>query len=81
MFLGQVIVHTATGLTVTVKVQVAELLAQSNAVQVTVVVPTLKDEPDAGVQVITAGVPAPFGLVGRPAGQMSGQLSVTVGFA
>ena len=68
MFLGQVIVHTATGLTVTVNVQVAELLAQSNAVQVTVVVPTLKDEPDAGVQLITAE-------------QVSGQLSVTVGFA
>jgi hypothetical protein len=68
MFLGQVIVHTATALTVTVNVQVAELLAQSNAVQVTVVVPTLKDEPDAGVQLITAE-------------QVSGQLSVTVGFA
>jgi hypothetical protein len=70
MFAGQVMVQTP--LTVTVNVQIAELPAQSKAVQVTVVVPFWNVEPDGGLQEITAGVPPE---------QMSGQLSVTVGLA
>jgi hypothetical protein len=57
---GQVIVHWVT---VTVKVQVVILLDASVAVQVTVVVPTGKVEPDDGVHEVVA----------------PGQLSVAVG--
>jgi hypothetical protein len=51
-------------LTVTVNEQLAELFTASFTVQLTVVVPFWKVEPDAGAQV---GVPTP------------GQLSLTVG--
>ena len=74
MFAGQVIVQ---GTTVTVKLQLAVLPAQSQAVQVTVVVPTGKVEPDGGVQVATPGSHLPVGL--PVFGQTSEQLSVTVG--
>jgi hypothetical protein len=47
MFAGQVIAHSWT---VTVKEQFAVLPEASVAVQVTVVVPGLKQVPDAGVQ-------------------------------
>jgi len=50
--------------TVTVNEQLAVLPIASDTVQVTVVTPTLKDEPDAGEHI---GVPTP------------GQLSVAVG--
>ena len=50
--------------TVTVKLQLAVLLDASVAVQVTVVVPTLNGEPDAGLQVNVT----------------PGQLSLTVGW-
>ena len=53
-------------LTVTVNEQFAELLDASLTVQLTVVVPFAKVDPDAGVQ---TGVPTP------------GQLSVAVAFA
>jgi hypothetical protein len=46
---GQVIVHE--GDTVTVNVQLLALLAASLAVQVTVVVPTEKLDPDGGMHV------------------------------
>ena len=59
-------VGACVSLTVTVKEQLAELLDASLTVQLTVVVPLLKVEPDAGVQ---TGVPTP------------GQLSVAVAFA
>lgn len=52
------------GMTLTVKLQVAVLLEASVAVQVTVVVPTAKTDPEAGAQ-LNVGF---------------GQLSVTVGF-
>ena len=60
MFAAQLMVQ---GDTVTVKLQVAVLFAASVAVQVTVVVPRLKQVPDGGRQVTVA----------------PGQLSVTVG--
>ena len=59
-------VGACVSLTITVKEQLAELLDASLTVQLTVVVPLLKVEPDAGVQ---TGVPTP------------GQLSVAVAFA
>ena len=61
---GQVIVGGCVSLTVTVKVQLAVLPDESATVQVTVVVPTGKNEPEAGEHV---GAPTP------------GQLSETVG--
>ncbi len=54
MFDGQVIVGAWVSLTVTVKEQVAVLPAPSVAVAVTVVVPRLKVEPDAGLYVTVA---------------------------
>jgi hypothetical protein len=60
---GQVITGGSVSFTVTVKEHVAVLPAASVAVQVTVVFPTGKKVPDAGVQVAVA----------------PGQLSVTVG--
>ena len=59
------IVGACVSLTVTVNEQVAVLLEASLTVQLTVVVPTAKVDPDAGVQ---TGVPTP------------GQLSVAVAF-
>jgi hypothetical protein len=56
MFAGQVIVGAFVSLTVTVKLQLASLLAASLTVQVTVVTPLGKTEPDEGAQV---GVPTP----------------------
>ena len=50
MFAGQVIVGFALSLTVTVKLQIAVLPDASFAVQVTVVVPFGKVEPDGGLQ-------------------------------
>jgi hypothetical protein len=61
---GHVITGGWVSLTVTVNVQLAELPTASMTVQVTVVVPTGKNDPEAGEQ---AGVPTP------------GQLSLTVG--
>ncbi len=58
------IIGGCVSLTVMVKVQLAVLPDESATVQVTVVVPTGKNEPDAGKQI---GVPTP------------GQLSDTVG--
>jgi hypothetical protein len=53
MFAGQVIVHGAAGLTVTVKLQLASVLFDpSFPEQLTVVVPVEKLEPDGGVQVM-----------------------------
>jgi hypothetical protein len=72
MFAGQVITQ---GTTVTVKLQLAEFPAQSQASQFTVVVPTGNVEPDGGVQVVTPGVHLPAGLFR----QTNGQLSITVG--
>ena len=48
MFAGQVIDGACVSLTVMLKEQVDELLDASVARNVTVVVPTEKDEPDAG---------------------------------
>jgi hypothetical protein len=56
MFAGQVIGGPVTSLTVTVKVQEPVLPDASVAVQVTVVVPTGKPDPDAGTH-MTVGVP------------------------
>jgi hypothetical protein len=56
MFAGHVTVGAMTSLTVTVNVQVPVLPDASVAVQVTVVVPTGKLEPDAGAH-MTVGVP------------------------
>ncbi len=61
---GHVMVGGCVSLTVTVNVQLAELLEESLTVQVTVVVPLGKKVPEAGEQ---EGVPTP------------GQLSETVG--
>ena len=47
MFAGQVIVGACVSLTVTVKEQVAELLAASVARKVTDVLPKAKNEPEA----------------------------------
>jgi hypothetical protein len=63
-FAGQVIDGGCVSLTVTVNEHVAVLPEASVTVQVTVVVPTAKVEPDAGEQI---GDPTP------------GQLSLTVG--
>lgn len=63
MFAGQVMLGFCVSFTRTVNVQVAVLLEASVAVQVTVVVPTWKVEPDAGEQEAVA----------------PGQLSVGVG--
>ncbi len=62
-FVGHVIVGTRVSVTVTVNEQVAVLFDASRAVQVTVVTPTLKLDPEAGTHVTVA----------------PGQLSVTVG--
>jgi len=62
---GQVIAGGCVSLTVTVNVQLAELLDASLTVQVTVVVPFWNVDPDGGVQ---DGVPTP------------GQLSLAVAF-
>ena len=62
-------------MTVTVNEQLAVLPLASVAVQVTVVVPFGKIEPDAGLQV-AGQLPAPLGRAGVPP---QGQLSVTVG--
>lgn len=56
---GQVIVGACVSLTVTVKEQLAGLPAASLTVQLTVVVPFGKVEPDGGVQ---TGVPTPVQL-------------------
>jgi len=56
IFAGQVIVGACVSLTVTVKVHELLLPLASATVQVTVVVPFGKLEPDAGTQ---TGVPAP----------------------
>jgi len=64
MLAGQVIVGGCVSFTVMVNVQEAELAAKSATLQVTVVVPLGKNEPDAGAQI---GAPTP------------GQLSDTVG--
>ena len=55
MFAGQLIEQDAVALIITVNEQEAELPAQSQAVQVTVVVPTANVEPDGGVQDIAPG--------------------------
>ena len=52
IFDGQVIVGAWVSLILTVKLQVAWLPASSEAVQVTVVVPTGKTAPEAGEQVV-----------------------------
>src|SRR6185369_2293967 len=54
-FAGHVICGSSVSLTVTVKVQLAVLLAPSVALQVTVVVPLLKAVPLAGAQVTVTG--------------------------
>lgn len=55
MFAGQVTVGACVSLTVTVKVQAMPVLFDASlGVQVTVVVPTLKLEPDAGTHVTVA---------------------------
>jgi hypothetical protein len=54
MFAGQVIVGAIASVTVTANVQLAVFDDASVAVQVTVVVPTLNVEPDAGVQTTVA---------------------------
>ena len=64
MFAGQVIVGGWVSFTVTVNVQPDVLPEESATIQVTVVVPTGKKEPETGEQ---PGVPTP------------GQLSLTVG--
>lgn len=66
MFAGQVIAGGCVSLTVTVKAHAAGLFAASVTVQLTVVVPFWKVEPDGGTQ---TGAPTP------------GQLSLTVGAA
>src|SRR5437867_4251881 len=55
MLAGQIIVGGSLSLTVTVKVQLPSLPLVSLALQVTVVVPLLKVEPLAGVQVTGLG--------------------------
>ena len=65
MFAGHVIAGACVSLTVTVNEQFAVLLEVSVAVQLTVVTPFWKVDPEAGVQTIGAGP--------------SGQLSVAVG--
>jgi hypothetical protein len=65
MFAGHVIGGPVTSLTVTVKEHMPVLPDVSVAVQVTVVVPTGKSEPDAGTH-MTVGVPqlsVPVGVV------------------
>ena len=62
---GQVILGFWLSLTITVNVQVAVNPTASVAVQVTVVVPTLNSEPEAGLQIVAT----------------PGQLSVAVGEA
>jgi len=66
MLAGQAIVGGCVSLTLTVNVQLAILFTASFTVQVTVVTPAGKVEPDGGVQV---GTPTPV------------QLSLTVGAA
>lgn len=66
MLAGQVIEGGCVSLTVTVNEQLAGLPAASLTVQVTVVVPVRKNDPERGLHV---GVPTP------------GQLSLTVGAA
>ena len=51
MLAGQLIAGGAMSLTVTVKLHIAVLPPPSVAVQVTVVVPFGKDEPDCGVHI------------------------------
>jgi hypothetical protein len=63
MLLGHVIDGAVTSATVTVKVHVAALPPPSVAVQVTVVVPTGKVEPDAGTHA-TVAVPQSSVAVG-----------------
>jgi hypothetical protein len=65
-FGGQVMLGSCVSLTVTVKLQVARLPDESVTLQVTVVVPLGKNEPEAGEQTGVPGV---------------AQLSVTVGAA
>ena len=60
MFVGQVIVGGVASLTVTVNVQLG---VPPELAQVTVVVPLLNVEPDAGVQVIVPQFPLPVGVV------------------
>lgn len=62
MLAGQVIAGGMLSLTVTVKVQVAVLLEASVAVQVTVVTPFWKVEPDAGTQAAVAPVQLSVGV-------------------
>lgn len=59
MFAGQVITGACRSRTATVKVQLAVFFDESITEHVTVVVPTGKNEPDAGVHV---GVPTPAQL-------------------
>jgi hypothetical protein len=58
---GQVIVHPAPLVTVTVKEQLAVVLDESVAMQVTVVIPTPKGEPDAGSHTTTTQFPVAAG--------------------
>jgi hypothetical protein len=51
-FTGQVIAGACVSLTLTVKLQLAMLPDVSVAVQLTVVMPTEKKEPDAGMQLV-----------------------------
>jgi hypothetical protein len=67
MFAGQLMVGFCVSLTVTVKLQLDELFEASTTVQLTVVTPFGKAEPDGGLH---TGVKPPLG---------GGQLSVTVG--
>ena len=54
-FAGQVSIGGSVSRTVTAKLHVAVLLVASRAVQVTVVRPTLKRDPEAGAQVTATG--------------------------
>lgn len=60
-FAGHVIVGGCVSFTVTVKLQVASGPAPFDAVQVTVVVPAGKKEPDCGLHT-TVGAGAPFAV-------------------
>ena len=59
---GQVKAQAAPLVTVTVKLQDTTLLAESVAVQLTVVVPRLKLEPEGGSQAVVTQFPVVVGL-------------------
>lgn len=61
IFAGQLTVGGCVSLTFTVNEQLAELLCASVTVQVTVVVPTGKNEPEAGEQLIVPQPPVKVG--------------------